>query len=76
MGDLLWVVDYDIPAGRVARRRAFYCALHEILTSHDIVADAGTQSVWILDNERIANEVHNLACRYGKSRLYWASRLD
>ena len=54
MGDLLWVVDYDIPVDGVAKRRAFYRALHEILRSHDIVAGRSTQSVWILDSEEIA----------------------
>jgi hypothetical protein len=76
VGGLLWVVEYDIPVGRVAKRRAFYRALHEILRAHDIVADRSTQSVWILDSEEIANEIHSLACRYGKSHLYSASRLD
>ena len=76
MGGLLWVVDYDIPVESVAKRRAFYRALHEILEPHDIVADRSTQSVWILDNEEIANEIHSLSCRFGKSHLYSASRLD
>jgi hypothetical protein len=76
MADSLWVVDYDIPVDGVAKRRAFYRGLHEILRDHDIVADRSTQSVWILDNEGIASEIHTLACRYGKSHLYSASRLD
>lgn len=73
MAGLLWVVDYDIPTDRVARvakRRVFYRALHEILSAHDFVADRSTQSVWILDNEGIGNEIHSLACRYGKSDLF------
>lgn len=76
MAGLLWVVDYDIPVDSVSERRAFYRALHEVLRSHDIVADRSTQSVWILDNEAIANEIHVLACKFGKSHLYSASRLD
>ena len=76
MGGPLWVVDYDMPVDGVAKRRAFYRALHEILRSHDIVAGRSTQSVWILDSEKIAKEIHGLACRYGRSHLYSASRLD
>ena len=71
-----FVVDYDIPVENMAKRRAFYRALHEILEAHDIVADRSTQSVWIIDNQEIANEIHALACRYGKSHLYTASRID
>jgi hypothetical protein len=71
-----FVVDYDIPVDNVAKRRAFYRALHEILEAHDITADRSTQSVWIIDSEEIAGEIHALACRYGKSHLYSASRID
>jgi hypothetical protein len=72
----LWVVDYDIPVDSVAKRRAFYRALHEILRTHEIVADRSTQSVWILDDEDIAKKIHRLACTYGQSHFYSASRID
>ena len=70
------MVDYDIPVEDMAKRRAFYRALHQVLRSHEIVADRSTQSVWILDSKEIANEIHGLACTYGRSHLYSASRID
>lgn len=76
MGVQYWVVDYDIPVEPHAKRRAFYRALHGILKEHSIIADRSTQSVWIIDSEEIAGEIHGLACQYGKSHLYSATRLD
>jgi len=69
-------VDYDIPVKPHARRRAFYRALHGILRKYDIVADRSTQSVWIIDNRGIAEEIHALASGYGRSHLYTAARID
>ena len=71
-----WVVDYDIPIRPHARRRSFYRALHRILVKHDIVADRSTQSVWVMDNEGIAKEIHALALGFGRSHLYSALRVD
>jgi hypothetical protein len=76
MGVRYWVVDYDIPVESHAKRRAFYRALHRTLESHDIEADRSTQSVWIIDSQEIAKEIHELACRYGKSNLYSAVKID
>jgi hypothetical protein len=70
----LWVVDYDIPVDDGAKRRAFYRALHDILDSRKIVTGKrSTQSVWIIDNEEIAREIHNLASSYGTSNMYTAT---
>jgi hypothetical protein len=71
-----WVVDYDIPLEPHAKRRAFYRALHRTLRKYEIVADRSTQSVWILDSEVIAEEIHALALSYGRSHLYAARRVD
>jgi hypothetical protein len=73
---IYWVVDYDIPVENMARRRAFYRALHKVLAAHDIEADRSTQSVWIIDSQEIAGEIHSLASRYGRSHLYEAKRID
>jgi hypothetical protein len=74
MSENLWVVDYDIPVEGVAKRRAFYRALHEILESRKIkTGKRSTQSVWIIDDEEIAREIHNLASSYGTSNLYTAT---
>lgn len=70
----LWVVDYDIPVDDSAKRRAFYRALHDILESRKIVTGKrSTQSVWIIDDEEIAREIHTLASSYGTSNLYSAA---
>jgi hypothetical protein len=71
-----WVVDYDLPVENMAKRRAFYRALHKILASHDVEADRSTQSVWILDDRGIAGEIHGLASKFGRSHLYEAKRVD
>ena len=76
MGVRYWVVDYDIPVRPQARRRAFYRALQGIVRKYDVVADRSTQSVWIIDNEQIAREIHSLASEYGRSHLYTATRID
>jgi stress-induced morphogen len=76
MGVNWWVVDYDIPVENLARRRAFYRALHKLLSSHGIKGRRSTQSVWIVDSQEIATEIHALAVSYGKSHLYSATRLD
>jgi len=69
----LWVVDYDVPREPKAKRMAFYRALWRILKEHKIIAKArSTMSVWILDNEEIAAEIHDLASKFGKSHLYEA----
>ena len=75
-GETYWVVDYDIPLEPHAKRRAFYRALHKILRKHEITADRSTQSVWILDNEHIAEEIHHLAANYGHSHLYTATIVE
>jgi len=75
-GIRFWVVDYDIPVKPHAKRRAFYRALHKVLTSHEIEADRSTQSVWIIDSQEIAEEIHGIADRYGRSNLYSASRIS
>ena len=76
LGVLYWVVDYDIPVQPHSKRRAFYRALHRILREHEITADRSTQSVWIMDNKGIAEEIHTLALSYGRSHLYTATRID
>lgn len=70
----MWVCDYDVPREPKAKRMAFYRALWKILKEHKIVTRSrSTMSVWILDSEEIAREIHNLACKYGKSHLYNAT---
>ena len=76
MGVQYWVVDYDIPVEPHAKRRAFYRALHRILREHEITADRSTQSVWIMDDQKIAEEIHSLALNYGRSHFYSATRVD
>jgi len=41
-----------------------------------IVADRSPRSVWIMDNRRLAEEIHALALSYGRADLYTASRVD
>lgn len=65
-GIQFWVVDYDIPIDPHAKRRAFYRPLHRVLASHDIEADRSTQSVWIIDSENIAKEIHDLGAQRGE----------
>jgi hypothetical protein len=65
-----WIVDYDLPVRPYARRRAFYRGLHRILRKYEIVADRSTQSVWVLDRRRVAEEIHRLAQNYGRSHFY------
>ena len=67
-----YVVDYDIPVEPHAKRRAFYRALQRLLQERELVADRSTQSVWIVDRREIAEQIHNLAQRYGRSNLYEA----
>ena len=45
---------------------AFYRGLWKILEKHKIVTRRrSTQSVWIIDDEPIAREIHEHAIRYG-----------
>jgi hypothetical protein len=76
LGVQYWVVDYDIPVEPHAKRRAFYRALHRILRKYEVTADRSTQSVWIMDNREIAEEIHVLAVNYGRSHIYTATRVD
>jgi len=72
----LFVVDYDIPLEPHAKRRAFYRALRRILRKHEIQADRSTQSVWILNNQQLAEQIHYLAQSYGQSHLYVTTKTD
>jgi len=74
VGGPLWVVDYDIPVESKARRMAFYRGLWKILEENRIVRSGkSTQSVWIIDDEKIARQIHDHAVRYGRSHLYNAT---
>ena len=76
MSGSLWVVDYDIPTEPKARRMAFYRALWALLEEHKILRTSkSTQSVWILDSQPIATEIHELASKFGVSHLYQASEV-
>ena len=73
----VWVVDYDIPVEPRARRMAFYRGLWEILREFNIVTGKrSTQSVWIIDNEKIARRIHQHALGFGRSHLYNGTRID
>jgi hypothetical protein len=73
----IWVVDYDVPVKPAARRMAFYRALWKLLKLHGLERSGrSTQSVWIIDDEEIARDIHNLARSYGKSHLYNATPAD
>lgn len=73
----LWVVDYDIPVEPRAKRMAFYRGLWAILEENSIVSSGrSTQSVWIIDDEKIARRIHDHALRYGYSHLYNARPVD
>jgi hypothetical protein len=62
VGGPLWVVDYDIPVESKARRMAFYRGLWKILEENRIVRSGkSTQSVWIIDDEKIARQIHEHA---------------
>ena len=76
MGVQYYVVDYDIPVDPQAKRRAFYRALHKTLRAYEIEADRSTQSVWIIDNKKIAEAIHSLAASYGTSHLYQATQVN
>jgi hypothetical protein len=70
-GGPLWVVDYDIPVEPRAKRMAFYRGLWAILKENSIMSSGrSTQSVWIIDDEKIARRIHDHALRYGDSHLY------
>jgi hypothetical protein len=70
----LWVVDYDIPVEPRAKRMAFYRGLWKILQDHKIVTKGrSTQSVWIIDDEAIAREIHEHALQYGRAHIYNAT---
>ncbi len=67
-------MDYDIPVESKARRMAFYRGLWKILEENRIVRSGkSTQSVWIIDDERIARQIHEHAIQYGRSHLYNAT---
>jgi hypothetical protein len=73
----LWVVDYDIPVEPKAKRMSFYRGLWAILEDNKIIRSGrSTQSVWIIDDEKIARRIHDLALRFGHSHLYNATPLD
>jgi len=72
----IWVVDYDIPVEPKAKRMAFYRGLWAILKKHEIVTSKSTQSVWIIDDEEIAREIHGHANSYGVSHIYNAAPAD
>ncbi len=78
MSGSLWVVDYDIPTEPKAKRMAFYRALWALLEEHKIVrtTSKSTMSVWILDSQEIATQIHELAARFGVSHLYQASEVS
>jgi hypothetical protein len=70
----LWVVDYDIPVDPKAKRMAFYRGLWKILEEHEIVTGRrSTQSVWIIDDEKIARHIYEHAVKYGHANLYNAT---
>ena len=75
MTERYWIVDYDIPTEPKARRMRFYRSLWRLLRDVGFEADRSTQSVWILDNRKIAESIHALAVRYGQSNLYAARKI-
>jgi hypothetical protein len=73
----LWVVDYDIPVEPRAKRMAFYRGLWAILDENNISRSGrSTQSVWIIDSEKIARRIRDHAIRYGRCHLYNATPAD
>lgn len=67
----VWVVDYDIPVEPKSKRMAFYRGLWRIMREHGITKSGrSTQSVWIIDDEQIARQIHDHASGYGRSNLY------
>jgi alkyl hydroperoxide reductase subunit AhpC len=53
---------------------AFYRGLWGILREHNIVTGGrSTQSVWIIDEEKIARQIHEHALKYGRSHIYNAT---
>jgi hypothetical protein len=77
-----YVVDYDIPFDEnsnesKARHMQFYRRLWKILRTANIeIRKKSTASVWILDDEAVALQIHELACVYGVSHWYQALRMD
>jgi pSer/pThr/pTyr-binding forkhead associated (FHA) protein len=71
------VVDYDVPVEPRSKRMAFYRGLWKILKENKIMTGGrSTQSVWILDDAKIARHIHDLALKYGQSHLYNATPVD
>lgn len=78
MSGIQWyVVDYDVPAEPFSRHMQFYRRLWKILRTANIeVRKRSTASVWILDDEQIALQIHELASTYGVSHWYRAERIN
>lgn len=72
------MVDYDIPAEPKAKRMAFYRALWKLLKEAKIVTAKGrsTMSVWIVDSQSLAEQIHAIAKSYGTSHFYRAQQID
>ena len=68
----VFIVDYDIPLEPAWRRVYFYKKLKKLRASHDLTGKLSTQSVLIVQDEKLARDVHRLAADFGKSNIYRA----
>ncbi len=65
-----FIVDWDIPT---KCRRMFYYHLKKIRLKYEIQGTMSTASVMHTDDRKLAEDVFNLATKYGKANLYAAS---
>ena len=66
----MFIVDWDIPSKPAWRRVYFYKKLRKVRKAFGLEGRMSTMSVLIVQDEKLAWAVHNLASQYGRSNIY------
>ena len=72
MEETVFIVDWDIPNEPAWRRVYFYKKLRKLRKSFGLEDRVSKQSVLVVQDERLARDIHALATEFGKSNIYRA----
>ena len=75
-GEVLYIVDWDLPEKPAGPRRAFYRRLRKVCLNNGSNWERSTFSVLKTRSASLAKEVYVLACQYGRANLYEARVLE
>ena len=72
MEKAVFIVGWDIPKEPAWRRIYFYKKLRKLREGYGLGDRVSKKSVLVVQDERLARDIHALATEYGKSNIYKA----